>query len=118
MGIDCSVPRWYVDVTKAGCLAWAVVLPLTLAVTLAQAQPDNDPDRLYADRANPASAERSAALWEARLARDPGDFEAAWKLARACYLAGWARRARGAAAAVRARGRDGPARVGHRSEAP
>lgn len=47
-----------------------------------------DPDRLYADRANLASAQRAAALWEARLASEPHDFEAAWKLARACYWLG------------------------------
>jgi tetratricopeptide (TPR) repeat protein len=54
----------------------------------AQAEAGEDPDRLYAGRADPASAERAAALWEARLARDRGDFDAAWKLARACYWIG------------------------------
>jgi hypothetical protein len=50
-------------------------------------QPD-DPDLLYADREHIASAERAAELWEARLARDARDFEAAWKLAQACYWIG------------------------------
>ena len=50
-------------------------------------QPD-DPDRLYVDREHVASAQRAADLWEARLARDARDFEAAWKLARACYWLG------------------------------
>ena len=47
-----------------------------------------DPDRLYADRARLASAQRAATLWAERLARDPGDFEAAWKLARVYYWLG------------------------------
>lgn len=47
-----------------------------------------DPDRLYADRENPASAERAASLWEERLSRDSMSFESAWKLSRACYWLG------------------------------
>ena len=58
-------------------LALAIVLAVTIAATLV-------PARRVA-RADPASAERAAAIWEARLAADSGDFEAAWKLARACY---------------------------------
>ena len=42
-----------------------------------------DPDSLYGDRANVASA-----VWEQRLASNPRDFESAWKLARACYWLG------------------------------
>jgi tetratricopeptide (TPR) repeat protein len=45
-------------------------------------------ERLYADRANAASARRAADLWAAALARDPGSFDAAWKLARADYWLG------------------------------
>lgn len=47
-----------------------------------------DPDTLYQNRANLASAERVAAIWAERLARTPRDFEAAWKLARASYWLG------------------------------
>jgi tetratricopeptide (TPR) repeat protein len=47
-----------------------------------------DPDLLYADRTNLASAVRAADLWEAELARNPDAFDAAWKLARACYWLG------------------------------
>ncbi|MGE0041714.1 MAG: TRAP transporter TatT component family protein [Vicinamibacterales bacterium] len=53
-----------------------------------QAQVPPDPDRLYADREHLASAEAAAHLWADRLARDPADFEAAWKLARARYWLG------------------------------
>jgi tetratricopeptide (TPR) repeat protein len=45
-------------------------------------------DELYADRANLASARRAAAIWSAALAADAGNFEAAWKLARADYWLG------------------------------
>jgi len=47
-----------------------------------------DPDRLYADRANIASARRAAEAWTSALASDPRNFDAAWKLARADYWLG------------------------------
>ena len=61
---------------------------LTLTVVLTQSAPAEDPDRLYADRINLASAERAAAIWDERLMSDRNDFEAGWKLARACYWLG------------------------------
>jgi tetratricopeptide (TPR) repeat protein len=45
-------------------------------------------DQVYADRANLASARRAASLWSEMLASDAGNFEAAWKLARADYWLG------------------------------
>src|SRR5206468_3344521 len=45
-------------------------------------------DALYANRRDLASARRAADIWRADLARDPGAFEAAWKLARASYWLG------------------------------
>lgn len=56
-------------------------------LVLAVAQADT-PDTLYANRTDLASAERAARLWEAQFVRDSRDFEAAWKLARACYWIG------------------------------
>jgi tetratricopeptide (TPR) repeat protein len=53
---------------------------------LASAQ--TDPDALYRNRANLASARDAAAAWEMRLAANPQDFESAWKLARASYWLG------------------------------
>jgi hypothetical protein len=47
-----------------------------------------DPDALYANRADLASARQSAAIWEQRLRQNPKDFESAWKLARARYWLG------------------------------
>jgi hypothetical protein len=46
------------------------------------------PDALYADRANLSSARRAAAAWASDLNAHPGDFAAAWKLARADYWLG------------------------------
>jgi tetratricopeptide (TPR) repeat protein len=63
-----------------------------LALLIAGATPPHqvakDPDRLYAERENLKSALEAAAIWEARLSKDKEDFEAAWKLARACYWLG------------------------------
>jgi tetratricopeptide (TPR) repeat protein len=47
-----------------------------------------DPDQLYAHRDDLASARAAEQIWADRLARDPKDFEAAWKLARARYWLG------------------------------
>jgi len=47
-----------------------------------------DPDQLYADRSNLASARRAAEIWKANLAGGPDAFEAAWKLARDDYWLG------------------------------
>jgi len=47
-----------------------------------------DADALYRHRTNLTSATQAAALWEARLAGHPTDFDAAWKLARAQYWLG------------------------------
>jgi tetratricopeptide (TPR) repeat protein len=58
-----------------------------VVVAGAQAPPD-DPDALYADRANLASAAKAAEMWAARLKADPAAFEVAWKLARAQYWLG------------------------------
>lgn len=48
----------------------------------------DNPDALYAQRENLARARRAAEIWEQRLAQQPNDFEAAWKLARARYWLG------------------------------
>jgi tetratricopeptide (TPR) repeat protein len=48
----------------------------------------DDPDALYARRADLASARAAEKIWADRLARNPGDFESAWKLARTRYWLG------------------------------
>jgi hypothetical protein len=48
----------------------------------------DDPDALYARRQHIESALRAAEIWTSRLEADPGDFESAWRLARAMYWLG------------------------------
>ena len=48
----------------------------------------SDPDALYAQRQDLASARRAADIWASRLQANGGDFEAAWKLARARFWLG------------------------------
>jgi tetratricopeptide (TPR) repeat protein len=50
--------------------------------------PAEDPDALYKDRENLASAKRASDIWAARLKADPKDFASAWKLAQARYWLG------------------------------
>jgi tetratricopeptide (TPR) repeat protein len=47
-----------------------------------------DPDALYANRSDLASARQAAAIWEARLAQNPRDVTSAAKLARVYYWLG------------------------------
>lgn len=62
-------------------ISWAAAAP-------AGAQTNGDPDALYAARENLSSARQAASIWQERLGRNPKDFEAAWKLARASYWLG------------------------------
>lgn len=66
------------------------VTAVWLALALAAHAQDGgqDPDRLYADREHLASAREAASIWEARLAKNPRDYESAWKLSKACYWLG------------------------------
>jgi tetratricopeptide (TPR) repeat protein len=76
--------------------AIAVLFSLVLAGLVATAtrpaesaqDATGDPDRFYADRARLDRAIEAAAIWEGRLAGGARDFDAAWKLARACYWLG------------------------------
>jgi hypothetical protein len=61
-------------------------IALLAASGVAHAQ--QDPDQLYLARADVARARDAAAIWEARLAADPRDFDSAWKVARAMYWIG------------------------------
>jgi hypothetical protein len=67
---------------------WKMALALLLIVPASAQQATRNPDVLYAAREDLPSALEAAAIWEARLARDARDFEAAWKVARACYWLG------------------------------
>jgi hypothetical protein len=50
--------------------------------------PAGDPDALYKDRENLASAKQATEIWAARLAANPKDFDSAYKLAQARYWLG------------------------------
>jgi tetratricopeptide (TPR) repeat protein len=69
---------------RSSTLVFYIALFLLPAPALAQA----DADALYRERATPGQAEAAAALWQAQLTANPGDIDAAWKLARAQYWVG------------------------------
>ena len=50
--------------------------------------PADDPDALYKDRENLASARKATDIWEARLKANARDFESAYKLSKARYWLG------------------------------
>jgi tetratricopeptide (TPR) repeat protein len=50
--------------------------------------PADNPDALYQDRENLASARQATAIWEARLKANPRDFESAYRLSQARYWLG------------------------------
>lgn len=52
------------------------------------AQAADQADALYANRADLARARQAVAIWTERLQKDPRDYEAAWKIARAHYWLG------------------------------
>jgi uncharacterized membrane protein len=64
----------------------ARVVSLDVAIGVAAQAPD--PDALYKQRENIASAQQAEGIWAERLAKDPKDLESAWKLARARYWLG------------------------------
>jgi tetratricopeptide (TPR) repeat protein len=60
-----------------------------LAVALASpARAAEDPDALYANRTSLPAARTAATIWQAAIDRNPADFTAAWKRARAGYWLG------------------------------
>jgi len=72
--------------SASSCLIKSCIVLFYISVLAAQS---SDPDRLYAERSNLASARQAAEIWRANLAGGgAGAFEAAWKLARADYWLG------------------------------
>jgi len=63
-----------------------VIPPLDARIALQV--PADDPDALYRDRENLASAKKATDIWTARLAANPKDFESAYKLSQARYWLG------------------------------
>jgi tetratricopeptide (TPR) repeat protein len=62
------------------------IAALAASAVLTEAQAD--PDALYRERASLTKAREAAAIWTERLAKNPKDFDSAWKLARATYWLG------------------------------
>jgi uncharacterized membrane protein len=72
-----------------GHLANAIlVITLFMQAMPAVAAQAPDPDSLYRQRENIASAQQAEGIWAERLAKNPKDFESAWKLGRARYWLG------------------------------
>ena len=68
---------------------WPAVLAGQVAAAHVDgAAPADEADRLYDAREDPANVLAAADLWASRLAADPADYDAAWKLARAAYWLG------------------------------
>jgi hypothetical protein len=77
------------------------VMVAGISVLDARQAPDvTSPDAIYARREEPGMAARAADLWARRLAADPQDFEAAWKLSKARYYLGTRGEASGRRAAL------------------
>ena len=68
------------------------MLIASFAVVAAQGQPGastaQEADALFAGREDISKATAAADFWAKRLAANPNDFEAGWKLARVCYWLG------------------------------
>ena len=69
-------------------LAPLAFLVCALVATTTSLPAQADPDALYRDRVNLASARQAVEIWEGRLKATPGDFESAWKISRATYWIG------------------------------
>src|SRR5918996_871682 len=65
-----------------------LVVPASGQPSTPRAPEGRDPDALYRDRENLASARDAAAIWRTRVQTNAGDFESWWKLARAYYWLG------------------------------
>ena len=71
----------------SSCIRVLYILAI-LVPSAGVAQPARDPDALYRDRDNLASAREAAKIWNTRAQADAADFESRWKLARAYYWLG------------------------------
>ncbi len=68
-------------------LAFYLLGGVSLGLIAAAPRQEANPDALYRQRTDPAQVARAVEIWAARAAAGT-DFEAAWKLARACYWIG------------------------------
>jgi uncharacterized membrane protein len=84
-GLQCRI-CWTGHVANAALAVLLFARAVPLLVFVAAQTPD--PDALYRQRENIASAQQAEGIWAERLAKDPKDLESAWKLARARYWLG------------------------------
>src|SRR3954462_4642453 len=86
---DGSSPRSVSSFVIASCILLFYIPALRAqSADPASRERFGEAERLYAERADIASARRAAEIWRAALAADPRDFDAAWKIARADYWLG------------------------------
>jgi tetratricopeptide (TPR) repeat protein len=67
---------------------YRIGLVMLVAAVAFPARAAEDPDALYANRTDLTSARRAAAIWQGEIDRNPHDFAAAWKRAKAGYWLG------------------------------
>ena len=88
-GLQCRI-CWTGHIANAALalllLVQALGASFDFAIGVAAQAPD--PDALYKQRDEIARAQQAEVIWAERLAKDPKDFESAWKLARARYWLG------------------------------
>jgi tetratricopeptide (TPR) repeat protein len=70
------------------CVFYIALFWLPAGATAQSGPPARDPDALYRERTNIASAREAAAIWDQRLKTETSSFESAWKLSRAMYWLG------------------------------
>jgi tetratricopeptide (TPR) repeat protein len=70
------------------CLVLFGLFAATISAQSGTGSGGDDPDKLYANRTDIASARRAADLWSGALRRNSRDFDAAWKLSRVDYWLG------------------------------
>jgi tetratricopeptide (TPR) repeat protein len=73
-------------VTAGATGATGVISPLDARIAVQV--PADDPDALYGDRENLASARKATDIWESRLKANARDFDSAYKLSKARYWLG------------------------------
>lgn len=83
--LECRI-CWTGHIANAILALTLFIRAFLFGVTLHAQAPD--PEVLYKQRENIASAQQAEGIWAARLARDATDLESAWKLARARYWLG------------------------------
>src|SRR6185503_10293273 len=82
-----SSPRLTRSCRMRASIAVFYIAALATSAVL-RAQPQGDPEALYRERTVLSKAREAATIWNERLAKNPKDFESAWKLARAEYWLG------------------------------